>query len=277
MLFFGRDPPRHAFEDTVAGVLYRHVEIGTDFFRLSQCSDYFIRHMPRVGVHQAEPLDAIDLRQSPQQRRKLLAAIEIEAVLCRVLCDKNQLAHGLFRQLLRLGHQLRDGRAAKSASNTRDGAKRAGVLAALGNFQISIVFRRQQMAFAVQLSPCAQIAGHAADNAVEITIAVQRIDLRNFAAQFFTITLRETTGDDHLFYPAFLLHRHCVEDGFDGLFLRRLDETTGIDDDSLCLCSLIGKLDSPCQQAAVQVFGIDQIFRAPEGDQFNFHANNAST
>ena len=64
--------------------------------------DQLVGEVDRVGVEDANPLDAVDLVQLAQQLGQAHPAVEIEAVIGRVLGDEDQLADAVGGQLLGL-------------------------------------------------------------------------------------------------------------------------------------------------------------------------------
>ena len=74
------------------------------FFAVGQRLDQLVGEVDRVGVQDANPVDAVDLVQLAEQLGQARPAVEVEAVVGRVLGDDDQLADAVGGQLAGLGH-----------------------------------------------------------------------------------------------------------------------------------------------------------------------------
>ena len=87
------DPPLHPLEHRVAGVLERHVEVGDDLPARGNLFDEPVGEIHRVEVHQPDPLEPLDLLKRVEQFHEPRLAIEVEAVIGRILRDDYELLH----------------------------------------------------------------------------------------------------------------------------------------------------------------------------------------
>jgi hypothetical protein len=137
--------PVHRQQRGVADVLQRDVDVLHDLRNGCDGVDEVVREVGRVGVQDADPLDAGDCRQRGQQLREAapIAAWEVLAVLVGVLRNQVQLAHARRRKALCLVQHSVPRLGAKLAAEGGDGAERALVVAALRHAQVRRVARRQ--------------------------------------------------------------------------------------------------------------------------------------
>ena len=68
------------------------------FFAAASVVDQLVGEVDRVGVEDANPVDAVDLVELAQQLGEPDPAVEIEAVIGRVLGDEVQLADAVGGQ-----------------------------------------------------------------------------------------------------------------------------------------------------------------------------------
>ena len=116
------------------------------FCALASVSISFVGEVDRIGVEDANPLDAVDLVQLAEQLGQADVAVEVEAVVGRVLGDEDQLAHAVGGQLARLAEHFLDRLGDVLAAHAGDGAEGAESVAALGDLQIGVVPRRDAQA-----------------------------------------------------------------------------------------------------------------------------------
>ncbi len=136
--------PPHPREDVVIDVLQRHVDVFHDARALRDRLDHLIREAARVGIHQPQPVDVLQLsieraEQSGQPRR----ISDIRPIARRILPDEIQLHRPIRRQLLRLAEDLLHRLRSHQPPDARNRTKRTPLIAPLGNPQISIMPRRQ--------------------------------------------------------------------------------------------------------------------------------------
>ena len=115
---------------------------GTIRSRLGDRVDQLVGHVHRVEVHQPDPVETVDLLQLAQQLHQPRFAVQVHAVVGRVLGDDHQFAHAVGRQLAGLGDDLFDRLGGVLAAHLRDRAERAEPVAALGDLQVREMPRR---------------------------------------------------------------------------------------------------------------------------------------
>ena len=126
----------HAAENVVVDVLDGDVEILDDLVLICDEVDELVVDDLGVEVVQADPADAVDLRQLPQQPRETRPAVEVHAPAGDVLRDDDQLFHAERGEVSRLLHDGVKRAAAVAAADGGDGAERAPVVAPLGDAQV---------------------------------------------------------------------------------------------------------------------------------------------
>ena len=131
-------PPQHA----VVGMLQRHVEIRHDPLRRGDRVDQLVGYVHRIEVHQANPVEPVDLLQLAEQFDEPRLAVQVHAVVRRVLGHDHQLAHAVGGQLTGLGDHFFDRLGGVLAAHLRDRAERAQPVAAFGDLQEREMLRR---------------------------------------------------------------------------------------------------------------------------------------
>jgi hypothetical protein len=96
----------------------------------------------------------------------------------------------------------------------------------------------------------------------------KRVDLRQLLAQLSRESLRHTAAHDQLLTgtagEAALLMR--IEDRFDRLFLRRVNEGAGVHHQHVGFLSIRGNLHAVLHHAAEHDLGVDEVLGAAEAD-----------
>ena len=105
-----------------------------------------LRHAIRIRIQEAHPIQPRDARQAFQQLRQTIPQIQVFAVRRRVLPDQCNLAHACGRQIGRLAHHGFETTAAEFSAELGNDAKRARVIATLGNLNVSGMARCRQHA-----------------------------------------------------------------------------------------------------------------------------------
>ena len=157
----------------VADVLQRHVDVAGDFGRFGNGLDEIIAPMRRVRVEQANPEDALDLVQLTDERGKRLALAGINATarlrallgplvhaeVGGVLGDEIDLLHAAGDELTCFLDDALLRAAAMAATNARDDAEGARVVAAFGDLDVGHVLRREAEARCVVVRDVLRLAG----------------------------------------------------------------------------------------------------------------------
>ena len=134
--------PVHFTQDLVVDMLDGNIQIFDDLRLVCQNVDQLLRHFIGIEIMYPDPDQPVDFAEPAQQLRKLPLAVEIETVAAGILRDDDQLLDAVGRKLLRFLYQIFHRAAAELAAQLRNDAVRAVVIAALGNFQIGVIFRR---------------------------------------------------------------------------------------------------------------------------------------
>src|SRR5262249_40587264 len=128
--------------------------------------------------------------------------------------------------------------AAESSTKLRDNAKRTGVIAAFGDFKVSLMFRRgDHTGCEIVIEKSRRFrrkdllfALDGFKDAFDFASADDGVDFRNLLEDLIAIASDKASGDDEAFgCPEFLVFGH-FKDGVDGFFLCRLDKAAGVDD-----------------------------------------------
>ena len=108
----------------------------TTFSSDAMASRMRIRQRGRVGVHHADPADAVDAPEAAQQVGQAVAQPVIEPVARGVLRHEHDLLHAPRGQAAHLGQDVLEVAAAMAAAQRRDDAEAAGVVAALADLHV---------------------------------------------------------------------------------------------------------------------------------------------
>ena len=99
---------------------------------------------------------------------------------------------------------------------------------------------------------------------------IDGVDLRDVFTDFVAVALDQAAGDDDAsghWPPCESLCCDHFQDGVDGLLLGRVDEGAGVDDDDVGVLCGGGELGAVVMEEAHHDSGVDEIFRAAEGDE----------
>ena len=109
----------------------------------------------------------------------------------------------------------------------------------------------------------------AVEDGFELAGANDGVYFRDVGADLVAVTLDEAAGDDDAlgFAAVLLLVPDHLEDGVDGLLLGGVDEGAGVDDDDLGIFGVRGEFGSVVVEETHHDLGIDEVFRAAEGDE----------
>ena len=116
------------------------------FFAPASVSISSSREVFGVGVEHADPLDAVDLVEFAEQFGEARAAVQVQAVVGRVLGDDDQFADAVGGEFARLANHFLDRLGDVLAAHLRDGAVGAEAVAALADLQVGEVPRRDPQA-----------------------------------------------------------------------------------------------------------------------------------
>ena len=232
--------------------------------------DHLVGEPGGVGVVEPDPFDAVDAAQAAQQLGDHPPAVEVDAVVGRVLRDDHQLPDALPGQLAGLLLQLlhRDGDVC--AADERNGAVAAFPVAAFRNFQVGVVFRGRQTAFGGQRRVLR--GSQCTDDAVPRACAEIVVHLGNLSPQFVGVAFREASHDEQPFDLSGLLGRRGAQNHVYRLLLGVADESAGVDHHDLGVGAVAVEEDlvsgggEPCHQ----MLAVDGVLRTAERYDVNF-------
>ena len=100
--------------------------------------------MSRIGIVQTNPLDALNISHLFNEFSDMLLAVDVHTVIGQFLCNNLEFTCSLTDQPAHLVENLLHGTTLMTARNERNGTIGTMAVAALCNFQISIVTRSGQ-------------------------------------------------------------------------------------------------------------------------------------
>src|SRR5688500_1895243 len=113
------------------------------------------------------------------------------------------------------------------ATHERDGAERAGAVAAFGYLEISVMFGGCQEAFSYQFGLVIGI--ELFQNEWQRHGAKKGGNFRDLFLQVVAIPLTEATGNIYLIQLPAAFELYLVQDGIDAFFLSLVDKSAGVD------------------------------------------------
>mmetsp|Transcript_1202 Transcript_1202/g.3715 ORF Transcript_1202/g.3715 Transcript_1202/m.3715 type:complete len:233 (-) Transcript_1202:33-731(-) len=170
---------------------------------------------------------------------------------------------------------------AEFSAKRRYGAEGAGVVASLCHAKVGGVLRRQPAPAPLRPKGHSCLANldprdglrsrtrnfaHLVCQGLVVLKAHNCIDFWQLLRKLGCISLCETARDDYASCRR-LLHACRLEDGLDGLSLRILDKTTGIDDDNVCIRAVVLDDHAVTLQVAQHHLRVHRIFRTSKRDE----------
>ena len=125
-------------------------------------------------------------------------------------------------------HQIIDGAGDVLTPHQRDGAEGAGSVAAFANFQVGVVARRGDEAFADEFVLVVRV--EFGQQARQLHGAEKGVDLGDFLGQFVAVALRQAPGHVELVDVAGHFYGGVPQNGVDTLLFCQVDKSAGIDD-----------------------------------------------
>ena len=265
----------HGFQDARAGVLQWHIQVRQDFALRHQLHDLFDMRV-WVDVMQAHPRAQLaKFRAQINQMRDDLLALKlaltvpnVHAVSARVLRDHQQFLAATRHEPVRLVQDFARVAGDLQAAQFGDDAKRTGVVAALGDFQVTVMARRELdsgrqqgreriLVRRNQLMNRLHHPSHIAGTGHARDVRVSRHDrLWTFA---------EATGDNHL---AGLLER--LTDCTQTLFNCGRDKAAGVDHHHFRVFVRRSDLIPLGTKLRQDAFAVHQRLWATEADESHF-------
>ena len=133
---FGGGAALHALEDIGRGVLERQVEIFADVGVRGDGFEQAAGDAVGIGVEEAEPAEAFDVGEGVEEGGEAVAEAEVFAVAGGVLADEGDFADAAGDELLGFGDHGLEAAGTEFAAEVGDDAEGAGVVAALGDFDV---------------------------------------------------------------------------------------------------------------------------------------------
>lgn len=150
------------------------------------------------------------------------------------------------------------------------------VVAALGDFQIGVIFRRGQNAAVLRLfgvdiveALVALTRQNLPDGVCNIVIracAKHAVNLRQLLQNFFLIALGKTAGDENFLNSPFCFQLRHGQNVVNGLCLRGFNEAAGVDNDEFRTVGVWADLIACLPQQPEHMLGVDLIFGAAKRD-----------
>ena len=257
-------------------MLQRHVDVLDDLVLARDRVEDRVGHGRGVRVHHADPAEAVDGAESPQQEGQAVAQAEVEAVARRVLGDQHDLLHTPRGQRPGLRHDVLDRPAAMQAAQRRDDAEGARVVAALADLHVGEMRRgRQDAGGRVIVDPLRPALGGVGDggfafdraqHVVHLSGAEGGVDLGDLAAQLLVVALGEAAGDHQTPRAARLLLARHLEDRVDRFLLGPVDERARVDDDDVRLFRVRHQPVPALRQVPEHHLAVDEVLGAPQAD-----------
>ena len=129
----------HAGEHVVRDVLQGDVEVVAHVVILAHNAEQVHGEVSGVGIMQSNPLHARNVCHLFDELWQALLVIEVNAVICKLLCDNLKLLYALLHQLLNLSQDVVHGAALVFACNNRYSAVGAVAIATFRYLNISVV------------------------------------------------------------------------------------------------------------------------------------------
>ena len=251
-------------------MLKRHIDIRQDA-PFSHQRNHLVDTRIRIDIVQARPHahvaqgdrqffhPRLDRRAVPEAG----AVLDVDAICRCVLRDHQQFAHPGLDQVFRLAQHQADIAAHQITAHRWNDAEGAAMIAAFGNLQVRIVFRRQLDALrrhqvGERVMRFRQMRMHRRHHFLHRMRAGHRQHLRMRRAHHIAFGA-QAAGDDHA-----TVRGQRLADRIKRFLHRRVDEAAGIDHHQIG--AFVGWRDAISfgTQLGQYLFGVDQRFRAAQ-------------
>ena len=179
-----------------------------------------------------------------------------------------------------------DGTGDVTATDKGDGAVGTTAVTSFGYLEVSVVSGSGEGATGCEGRRLGGLRGKPLDVCQQLVPLVDpkpSVDLRKLLLQLGTVALNKAPGgDERAATPVGMMAAvepctvlYLLQDGIDRLFLGIAYETTGIEDNDIAvILHAVEKEGVPSMaQMSGEVFGIDGVLAASEGDDIDFHGN----
>ena len=239
-------------------MLDRHIDIVEDLGDIPHRFRDLDGDLLGIAVHQADPLDAFDLRQVPKKLRERLVPIQVGAVEGRLLGHQNQLLDSLGGKYLRLLHQFLLRNAPVAPADRGDDAVCAALVAPFRDLEIAVIASRRDDAVRSRPGPLVLVLHEQVPVGAGRSVrgedllqdlgdpalgsgADHGVHFRNLLEHFVLVALRHAARHDQSFQPAFRAQLRQREDLVDALLLCVHDKTARVDDRGVGLVLIVCK------------------------------------
>ena len=215
----------------------------------------------------AQPFDAIHLREALQQFGQGTPPVQVQAVIGRVLGDDDQLLHALRGEGTGLRDEVlhRDGTVRPPYPG--DGAIGAGTVAAFGNLQVG------RPGPVLGQDPSAATSGDrrhtdGVQHRIQVAGAEPGVHFGDQARQLVRIALRQAAENDQFPGLAALPTLSGFQDGLDGLLLGIADEAAGVEQQVINISGPFASRNhiERIPRLKQEMLGVDGVLRAAERD-----------
>ena len=214
-----------------------------------------------------EPLDPVHFGQFPEQFGQGTAAVQVQAVIGRVLGDQHELTDALGGQRTGFGDQILHRHGTVRTADVRNRTVGAAAVAAFRDLQEGV--RTPPADTAADRAALRQDrAAQGTDEGIQVPCAEPAVHLGNQPGQLVHIPLGQAAEHEDLPGQAALLAVHRLEDGLDGLFLGIADEAAGIQQQviGIPVRVVLRQQGIGIPHLGEQVLGVDLVLGAAEGD-----------
>ena len=273
-------PAYHPLQHPVVDVLEWHIEVRDDLLGCAKELEQVLADVFRVGVQKAYPLQALHLIEFPQEFRQADSAIQIHAVVGRVLCHDDEFAHAVGYQLTGFLQHFFDGLGDVLATHFGDGTVRTEPVAALTDLQVGKVpggdaeaggvFKGTYWCGAKDTALLGHLGDgpvHHLDDFLTPENTDDLIDFRHLFQQHFTLAFGHATRHDDRSDPSGFLQRQHLPDDAQRFLPGRFDEPAGVDDHDVRTVGIRLQRITILGQLAEHPFGINEVLRATKAHE----------
>ena len=248
--------PSHPFQNTVGRVLDRHIDIMKDLGIIAHSFRDLPCDLLGITVHQADPLDTLDLRDLLQKFRQCLVSVKVRPVEGGLLRDKDHFPDPLVSERSRVRKDLLHRNASVAAPDRRDHAVSASLIAPFCDLEIAVIAAGRHNTLRIRSGPLVLILYQEFSARAGRLIPGQdlfqgpgdlslrcgpdhRVHFRDFLKDLFLIALRHAARDDQSLETALCSSLSQCKDLVDALLLGVHDKAAGVDDRGVRLVLIV--------------------------------------